>query len=527
MKPFWTNGVATLYNADARNIPILDKSVHCAVTSPPYWGMRDYGLSHWEGGDPECSHSRDNKTASAPTNVNDSLQPWPAGICGRCGAKKHTAGIGLEPTVWEWVANIVAMGREVWRVLRDDGTFWLNLGDCYAGSGGPGGDFRDGKGGDTYLRPYHREGAGLPSKNLVGQPWRAVFALQDDGWILRRDIIWHKLNPMPESVTDRPTGSHEYIFLFAKSNTAQFWTHRERTGTRTAPAPDYLWTDAADGQEYRYEPANWSDEMIACPDCDGSGEFTIQVGQVSLFDGIPTLVSDCSRCNEGRIDQPGYVKRWKRTNLWQSHDYFYDMEAIKEPARQWPPHLPGGRSKGGVRQDDDIQERWAKKYAAGEVSGTANIRSVWSIPTSPYKGAHFATFPPEIPRRCIQAGTSERGVCADCGAPWVRQVEKSAAPHDGETQSSYVKGSNANRIALVRQAARSRGGEYSQEVKTTNWQPTCDCNAATVPATVLDPFAGSGTALMVAQSLGRSGVGCDLNPAYLDIAVQRIGPVSV
>ena len=143
--PCWTNGMATLYQSDARALPLPDKSVHCCVTSPPYWGLRDYGV---EG------------------------------------------GIGLEPTLGEWVANIVAVGREVWRVLRDDGSFWLNLGDAYTGSGkGHSNDVNPGisksftRNGDTRQAVGHDD---LPPKNLMGQPWRVAFALQDDGWILRQ-----------------------------------------------------------------------------------------------------------------------------------------------------------------------------------------------------------------------------------------------------------------------------------------------------------------------------------------------------
>ena len=133
MTEYWTNGMATLYQADARAIPLPDKSVHMCVTSPPYWGLRDYGLAKWVGGDPECSHAKRLNHVSSDTLVgaqhnNHSNEPWMGGICGHCGAKQEAVGIGLEPTLGEWVANIVAVMREVRRVLRDDGTCWLNLG---------------------------------------------------------------------------------------------------------------------------------------------------------------------------------------------------------------------------------------------------------------------------------------------------------------------------------------------------------------------------------------------------------------
>ena len=159
-----------------RTLP--DQSVQCCVTSPPYWGLRDYGVA---------------------------------------------GQLGLEKTPGEYVEKLVYGFREVQRVLRDDGTLWLNLGDCYATGGGrvgeaPGG----GKQGEAWrirgliTTPNRMPLPGLKSKDLVGIPWRVAFALQADGWYLRSDIIWSKKNPMPESVEDRPTKSHEYIFLLSK-----------------------------------------------------------------------------------------------------------------------------------------------------------------------------------------------------------------------------------------------------------------------------------------------------------------------
>lgn len=173
-----------------RELP--DESVHCCVTSPPYWGLRDYG----------------------------------------CAGQ-----IGLEKTPQEYVAKMVEVFSEVRRVLRDDGTCWVNLGDCYATGAGrvgacPGGGERGAKwagyrgdrdkdpkatGIGPMTQPNRMPLPGLKPKDLVGIPWRVAFALQADGWYLRSDIIWHKPSPMPESVTDRPTKSHEYIFMLSKS----------------------------------------------------------------------------------------------------------------------------------------------------------------------------------------------------------------------------------------------------------------------------------------------------------------------
>ena len=173
----------SLLCADARSLPVAAGTVQCVVTSPPYWGLRDYG----------------------------------------------TPGqLGLETTPDAYVASMVQVFREVWRVLREDGTLWLNLGDSYARDGGPVyGPGATAKAGNTLAGVDTRvaaraESIGLKGKDLVGIPWRVAFALQADGWYLRSDIIWSKPNPMPESVTDRPTKAHEYLFLLTKSQRYYF-----------------------------------------------------------------------------------------------------------------------------------------------------------------------------------------------------------------------------------------------------------------------------------------------------------------
>lgn len=203
------------------------ESVQTCVTSPPYWGLRDYGTGAWEGGDPECDHLGEPFRTRANVNANTGRAPdqkntehrQPMGeTCAKCGATRIDSQLGLEPTPEQYVANMVEVFREVRRVLRGDGTLWLNLGDSY--SGGNRGEYADGR-----INGYAREGthrrpipAGkIKPKDLVGIPWRVAFALQADGWYLRSDIIWAKPNPMPESVTDRPTKAHEYLFLLTRS----------------------------------------------------------------------------------------------------------------------------------------------------------------------------------------------------------------------------------------------------------------------------------------------------------------------
>jgi len=281
--------------------------VHCCVTSPPYFGLRDYG----------------------------------------CAGQ-----IGLESTPDAYVAELVAVFREVKRVLRDDGTLWLNLGDSYA-SGGTGGasdksGLCSGRGANPKLATCGNGkprslAPGLKPKDLVGIPWRVAFALQADGWYLRQDIIWHKPNPMPESVTDRCTKAHEYIFLLAKS-------------------PRY------------YYDAEAIKEDVA----------ESQVGRVR---------DDVIGGNKGDDvhHSPGgrYSKGRGGRNAFRGQGHFRYGE--NGPANR------AGRNM--------------KDIAAGE--DKRNRRSVWTVTTKPYREAHFATFPPDLIQPCIRAGCPAGGTVLD------------------------------------------------------------------------------------------------------------------
>ena len=227
-----------ILTGDCRDLlkSLPDESVHCVVTSPPYWGLRDYGTAKWEGGDQNCDHLNgrpgswraDGIVENVSQRNRDGAGAY-SGDCRKCGAVRVDSQLGLEQSPDAYVAQMVAVFRDVWRVLRKDGTLWLNLGDSYS-------THAAGKISDPMLKSTlagvrtqevanessrangrYRKTDLLPEKNLIGIPWRVAFALQADGWYLRQDIIWAKPNPMPESVTDRCTKAHEYIFLLSKS----------------------------------------------------------------------------------------------------------------------------------------------------------------------------------------------------------------------------------------------------------------------------------------------------------------------
>src|SRR5690606_21352648 len=213
MQLYWQayNGdtTQTIYQGDAlevlRSLP--SESVHCCVTSPPYWGLRDYGVK---------------------------------------------GQIGLEPTLQEYIEVLVEVFREVRRVLRPDGTLWLNLGDSYWGSGGannnsgitgrrpPDGAAKDERDNPVSYRARWGRYSILKPKDLIGVPWRVAFALQEDGWYLRSDIVWAKPNPMPESVKDRPTKAHEYVFLLTKNPRYFYDAEAIREPARKQGTPGHL-----------------------------------------------------------------------------------------------------------------------------------------------------------------------------------------------------------------------------------------------------------------------------------------------
>ena len=227
----------TIKIGDCREVlkKLPEKSFYTCVTSPPYFGLRDYGTGTWVGGDPNCPHKRTTKIGkTVPTTTGHQAMHEHGDVvgdaiyktqCPKCGAVREDKQIGLEETPEEFIANMVDVFREIRRVLRDDGTLWLNLGDSYSGSGkGPSSALN---GAHHNLENTHSKivPSGLKPKDLIGIPWRVALALQADGWYLRQDIIWHKPNPMPESVQDRCTKAHEYIFLLTKSPKYYFDNH--------------------------------------------------------------------------------------------------------------------------------------------------------------------------------------------------------------------------------------------------------------------------------------------------------------
>ncbi len=309
---------------------------NCCVTSPPYWGLRDYGVA---------------------------------------------GQIGLEPTPEAYVARMVEVFHEVRRVLRSDGTLWLNLGDSYTSGGRKERDPGQSKIHPAFEGERFADGlrpdtpSGLKPKDLVGIPWRVAFALQSDGWYLRSDIIWHKPNPMPESVTDRPTRSHEYLFLLAKA------------------------------EKYYY-----NHEAIKEPSVSdhGSGNGFKRPERLSFSD------DDGSRGS----DAPWQPKSWNASKFDGQSDLALHPNVGRKPRTvKIHGNLPG-RDDGGVACNGPGQE-------------LRNKRDVWTVGSDPYPEAHFATFPPDLIRPCILAGCPQGGHMLDpfAGSGTTLEVAKALGCH--------------------------------------------------------------------------------------------------
>lgn len=295
--PYYADDTITLHHGDALAVAktLPTAAVQTIVTSPPYFGLRDYG---------------------------------------------HDEQLGSEATVAEYVSNLVSLFRELRRVLTNTGTVWLNLGDSYG-----------------------------PKKQLLGIPWRVAFALQDDGWILRSDIIWAKPSPMPERVTDRPTKAHEYLFLLAKRQRYYYDADAiKETGTGLAAGngfarPERVSGGLADGSSTRWTPSGRPQSRRAIELAEQHGLTEAHIAAIKAVGMKDAGKAKVTPAGNGRND--------------------FEMQRLALEAKT---------ALGG----------YYREFLYG---GTVNKRDVWTVPPKPFPEAHFATYPPELIRPCILAGS--------------------------------------------------------------------------------------------------------------------------
>lgn len=308
--------------------PLPDKSVNSIITSPPYWGLRDY---------------------------------------------KAEGQLGLEKTPEEFIANMVKVFREAWRVLRDDGTLWINIGDSYAGGGkGGGSKGRKQQTNTGSLVNPSKVPKGLKAKDLVGIPWMLAFALRSDGWYLRQDIIWHKPNPMPESTRDRCTKSHEYFFMFSKK-------------------PRYYYDAFAIRTPYAYKTFT-TFGIESTGNGDGSG-----------------LVASENWANDVPVRKP---KKWKTPDGWDTGTGAHGSIHREGREKGTPADKPV-KQRGHVQRHAGFEEKWDNMTVPEQQAMGANKRSVWTIATQGFKEAHFATFPEALIVDPVRASCPTGGIVLD------------------------------------------------------------------------------------------------------------------
>jgi len=500
METFYDDGWVKQYCGNALVVlPQLEaESVQCVVTSPPYWGLRKYaGEQEIVWGDNHCQHQwMDYKATLQHENRNfqrgtqeevisegrnlthiHKYSQLKAGFCSLCGAWR--GAYGLEPTPEMYVQHTIEFLRAIRRVLRKDGIVFWNIKDTYIT--GKGSCFNPGGGPNSWQSwidravnyPRGRDApnrmfTAIPGNNLALIPSRIAIAAQEDGWVVRSEIIWEKPSPMPQSIDGW-----------------RWERHKIRIKTEGQP-----------------------DKYIDCPGC-------------------PKCVP-----NDGYVLRKGSWRPTESHEyilmLTKPSKYYADREAVKEKAQSRP---SGNRERkyrqdyGGI-PDDSRHQAFSIPY---EPDGTGrNIRSVWRMRTIPFpsqlidgeKIDHFAVFPAELPRRCILAATSEAGNCSRCGKPWVRVVKSGELREHPQRENRKVR--NKADFDGEGYAVRESTLGLTRNTETLGWKPQCSCEAEPEPAIVLDPFSGKGTVGEVAKSLGRKAILIDISKEYCKLGKKGV-----
>lgn len=555
--------------AGLRQLP--DESVHTIITSPPYYGLRSYGIpmSVWCG-DPDCAHEwgaestrhrggppgesdvnagRDRSQHAETADVNTGA------FCVKCSAWR--GHFGLEPSYPLYVGHMVLIMREAWRVLRKDGTVWLNLGDSYATGAGavgehPGGGaqgarwrgdaerLRDEKRGyrgehkptESHMgkahyrsevgpmtQPNRMPQPGLKPKDLMMIPERVAIALQDDGWWVRSRIPWLKRNAMPESATDRPTTATEYVWLLTKSERCYY--------------------------------DKWAVSVSAAPDTD---------------DRYSRGRSDSHKWADGGPGNQSIAKSFDHMRKSGNKE----RKTVEERGR------PGSHLGGSVPWEGGQRSRrntdWFFETWQGLLTNEEGEPLAFIVNPAPFREAHFATFGPKFVEPMILAGTSEKGCCTKCGAPWRRVTRKGAELEEQKRASGADSAGGYNGHAVKEyegtgaqdpSAVKARILEGMRQNITIGWYPTCRCEATAAlppypkrpkdkaelpawraacsavddcradlcasvskypvaPATALDIFAGSCTVGLVANRLQRDAVLIEIGGQYVEMGRERI-----
>jgi DNA modification methylase len=513
-------------------------SVHCAVTSPPYLWLRAYGTEPqvWDGAE-GCEHEwgamgksgtrlRNGQGTATPGFAGGKgdpvlLNPPTGAFCARCGAWRGE--LGQEPSPELYVQHLVAVMEAVKRVLRDDGSLWVNIAGCFFND--PGG--QNGSQGTVSAKAVAanaqqgRQQRGrhpwLKALDWVDVPGLFAHAMQAAGWLWRSDVVWVKPSALPESVSGTAYVRHR---IKLTGEAAGAYRRMCEAGLDAKQAMHHARIISAEHiTEERKAKRDYETEWVDCPlcaVCQGAEGYVLRRGN-----GRPTKSSE-------RVlvfaKKPGY---------------YWDAEAVREP------NTPGAIERFAGSPDSPPRHKYrgwdGKSGGAALAYGTEwrgnghSLRDVWTIGPEPLKDEHYAAFPTTLPTRCIKAGTSERGCCPGCGAPWARLVgETQAWAQQRATLAAVRDDQSEDWVAGRGNRAFSNTSGVTAERETLGWRPTCRCVATApdlaalgmpdppVPCRVLDPFAGSGTTLIAADRLGRDAVGVELKSQYVAMAQRRI-----
>ena len=492
------NGWNRIVQHDAvKKFPLEDNSIDVCITSPPYWGLRNYGeqVKSIFGGDPKCNHvfteyhsklaHENRQNLDGGTVGNDKFREKlhgfgnaKAGFCQKCGAWQGQ--LGLEPYPQMFVNNLVMICQEIKRVLKKSGSFYLNLGDTYSSK--PVGRFTGGGkeftgrniAGIATSGSIDKTKSGILQKSLCLIPSRVAIALVDDGWILRNDIIWYKPNPMPSSAKDRLKNTFDHVFHFVKSRKYFFDLDAIREPHKA---------ESLERAEYGFNviPRAWKEGAIPVSggknvniDCHPVGKNPGDIFYNSKYKEIPVEISSENKL----IDKVAY----ERKILGIPHDL-----AASHPL---------GRNPGDF----------------------------WEICTQPFTGynpdlEHFATFPEKLLLKPLMA-TCPKEICKKCGKPRTRITKTSYIKR--WNRSSKEKQGNDGKV--IDGFIHPNYGDFEglKKVTTVGWTK-CKCNAGFESSVVLDPFAGRGTVGKVAKQLGLHYILFDIKPEYCELACLYVG----
>jgi len=533
--------------------------VDCIVTSPPYWGLRDYGeetVAIWDA-EEGCEHEW-GKDIKAPSgehhhgqgsstlrggnvspeenwNKSTSGNKRESQFCQKCGAWRGQ--LGLEPSLDLYLSHLWQITDELYRVLKPSGVMFWNHGDSYNNSD----KWTYQETGHSWDRSKEliprgrRQGKehSISQKCMCLQNYRFLLGLTDTDWrilvewramgrtegkletmlqhpriqaILRNQVIWNKPNHMPSSVKDRFTNSYEPIFMLTKNNDPQYY-YNNKTGLMADRKPTT-----------QIEGVDWDWKEVGIVD---KNTFNVRVRDAETERFLVKATEE---------EKENYAKpKLKKVSHWHSLDYWFDLDAVREPftapLNRWggnsvkiPEKTKWNDAREKERWQMSIRDRESRPNPSGKNPG-----NVWTIPTQPFPEAHFAVFPEALPERCIKCSCPTE-ICTECGKARVRITEtvrdENNIPKEG-WKKSYRGKVELNGSPQNRSVSELYKEALSKRKETIGWT-VCNCKKEFRPGTVLDPFLGSGTTMKVARRLGVSCIGIEISQKYVEMAKKEV-----